>query len=522
MMKFVLATAFCFVLSSAMAQGIDEKDYLYLTEIQSTKKCSVKWGSSRDLTAKETHTQYIGAHNKKHFTLSKGEKGFFVHEKSEDFSQLKSNRLKLSYSGKRLDFEGIVLLEDNFVIMSSFKNSKLKKNFLFYSIVPVDDIHNYKPDGENLVNVGEIEYAKQYRAGSLKYVQSHDKSKILLYFNQSIIKTPKYKLIVFDKNMVEQWSLKTHTPFDATNFMLSNNGDVHVLSHHPLASVSAKIVSYTEKGTRNKTYQFELNGSMSGIQAHISKDDKTIICAGMTDLGSDFAEPQTVYVKIDLLKQTIASNLSDALPENIVKEWSLTETVDSRIVEKDYLDELTDYEIRDFVFKDDGSVVMFIEEYFVNTTGVPWDDENGVTRTERSDFYHFDDIVVVSVDPNGKIEWCKRIQKQQVSAEDQGYFWSFLPILVNDKIHIVFNQRIRPFYDEDLRKELSFDARRAQLALMITLDAEGNIEKESLFDVRAERTAAVPRVSAQISDNRAIIYSRFKKTEKFAEIDFGN
>ncbi len=73
--------------------------------------------------------------------------------------------------------------------------------------------------------------------------------------------------------------------------------------------------------------------------------------------------------------------------------------------------ELTDFFLDDMVLRADSGVILLAEQYYVTTT--TFRDVYGFWDSRR--IFHYDEVLVVSVSPQGKIEWNTIIAKQQAA-----------------------------------------------------------------------------------------------------------
>lgn len=80
--------------------------------------------------------------------------------------------------------------------------------------------------------------------------------------------------------------------------------------------------------------------------------------------------------------------------------------------------QLYNYNIRGLMTQSDGSIIGLMEKYYV-VVHTSKDAQTGATTT--TSVYHYDDLIIYKIQPNGTFEWIKRIPKRQYSHNDRGY-----------------------------------------------------------------------------------------------------
>ncbi|MFC2114106.1 hypothetical protein ACFLRI_02015 [Bacteroidota bacterium] len=89
------------------------------------------------------------------------------------------------------------------------------------------------------------------------------------------------------------------------------------------------------------------------------------------------------------------------------------------------------------ILRDDRGFVMISEYYSVQRE--VQNDYYAVNNTVVKYYYRFSDIMVVSVNHDGQVDWNKIIRKDQQTMNDEGYYSSFMFASLSDKIVLLFN-----------------------------------------------------------------------------------
>ena len=138
------------------------------------------------------------------------------------------------------------------------------------------------------------------------------------------------------------------------------------------------------------------------------------------------------------------------------------------------------------------------------------DPKTGVTTCTY--YYHYNDIIVVSVGPDGQIEWATKIPKRQTSVNDYGYWSSYAMMIVEDKLHFIFNDTRKNLDIPKQGKYYNFSVRdKNGVVMLATVDSEGNVERRPLI-ANAEITAIVrPKLCQQVNSRQMLLYAKYFK-----------
>jgi len=104
--------------------------------------------------------------------------------------------------------------------------------------------------------------------------------------------------------------------------------------------------------------------------------------------------------------------------------------------------ELYEYDLDRLILRDDGGVVLLAEQYYISTYSRSANfasDPYANNRREVVNNYHYNDIIIVNINPDGNIEWANKIPKQQTTSGDNGYYSSYQPAVIKNKIYLFYN-----------------------------------------------------------------------------------
>lgn len=101
----------------------------------------------------------------------------------------------------------------------------------------------------------------------------------------------------------------------------------------------------------------------------------------------------------------------------------------------------SDYEIKHVIPRSDGGIVLIAEMAYIQTqTFVQYSQGFPVTREIR--YFHNDEIVTISINPDGSMDWYYVLPKAQQSVNNSDYN-SFALVRLPDKLVFLFNEESR-------------------------------------------------------------------------------
>lgn len=451
-----------------------------------------------------------------------------------------SKELELEHNGDDLRYEGVRQLDEKLYLFSSYTNDDTEKNYLFYQ--PIDHL-TLMPKGD--VNpIGEIDFSeakrKRRNQGNYTVLTSDDDSKLIAFYNLPFEKEgdERFAYSVFDSDM-EKISENTielkyqDELFSLYDYELSNDGDFYLLG-----KIYEDKVKNTVRGEPNYTFsvfryaqgtdeviEYKIDGGerfLTDFTLRVTEDND-LICAGFYSDKATSLVGGSFYMKIDgESKKVIAEDFSDFELDFITQ--NLTEKQEKKAKKKAARGkevELFEYDLDEIILREDGGAVLIGEQYYVRVSTSTITDANGGTRTTTTYHYYYNDIIVISISPDGKIEWKEKIAKRQHSTNDSGYFSSYVLMVDDDKLRFIFNDNGENLFYKDGDKIHNFTRKlKRAMVSMVTMDSRGVQKREALFTALESGVLVRPKVSEQVSDDELVIYGQWKKYYRFAKMKF--
>ncbi|MBT6837807.1 MAG: hypothetical protein HOA61_17390 [Bacteroidetes bacterium] len=141
---------------------------------------------------------------------------------------------------------------------------------------------------------------------------------------------------------------------------------------------------------------------------------------------------------------------------------------------------MLNYYPQGIVLRDDGGYVLISEYYSIQKE--MQNDYYALNNTYVKYYYHYSDIMLVSVNADGQIDWNRIIRKDQNSMNDDGYYSSFSYATVANKIVILFNDFSRSKWN----------------LLYHVIDPAGNVDFEVLVNGNTFNGSFIPRQAQQV------------------------
>ncbi len=472
------------------------------------------------------------------------ESGFYVRKVKLGFG---SREIILAHYNRdlNLDFEVELDVEDiekdrqffeilevgkKFIVLSTQKDKKKGTLTLYLNELSATTL-TLNPKSTML---GEIsgENAKDLRRSGFNTRMSRDSSKFLIEHNLPFTKgePERFELNVFDDNLTRLWSKSIVLPynddlFSINNYRVTNEGDVVVVGNlsRDKADTERKeknyktiLITYEDQGAVTNEYEINLNGKLvSDINIAMTKEE--VICAGFYLTLEKQGIQGSFFVKLDRASKSVIHESTKEFSVEFMKQ-DLTERQADKLEKKEEAGKdvglSSNFDLHDFILRNDGGVVMIAEYYKVVRT---------TTRTQQGTIttytYHYNDLIVVSIDPKGNIEWASKIPKRQITTNDNGQFSSYLSAVVDDKIYIVFNdnpENLAYNGDGKIDKMRIKDA----FASLVTIDSDGRIFREALMSTKVDKVIVQPKLSSQVAEDEVILFAVRGKNKAFYKVKF--
>jgi hypothetical protein len=507
----------------------------------------VEWGP---LSKKKEYVSLYGADGSNIYGIDFGLKKtkYAIVKYDEKLIEQTRQLIVIETNRKNRTLERMMNFNDKILVFTSYYDKSTKKNTLFAQFITFDG----KFEGEPII-VEETEEVKKRRWSDYGFKRSQDSSTILVYRSEPIDKenrdVKKFSCKLLDKELKTDWQkdfeLEYEDPFAIYGYVVDNNGNLYVMIQMAIRrekvietredkkerkekekknkektqkrKYDSRFIIQTYNPTTDNLSEYELNpdGKLRGKTITDFglrvMDNQMVISGFYSETGSRIngcflmkVDGKTEEVKLEKVKEfdkeffeNIATNSDDAEEDEKPKK--------KKDKEKDEEEYLTNYQVRHLLNNSDGTMYMVAEQYTYYTTTYTTCDSKGNCRTTTVHHYIYGDILTLSFDKDGDIEWTSRIPKYQHTT-GSAYYSSFILLNKDDKLLFLYN---------DHPKNASLKATKLynlylggkiykNVPVMVTLDNNGKLSKSQIIEKdpldKKIKSIMVPDIQLYVND----------------------
>lgn len=506
--------------------------FALLFPILLSAQLEITWGVPQKKQRKTAMTEMLGQDGSYVYSLRSEYSLFGNHDPI--IERYKLSDLSLDYtkiiamegpSKNDLSLDGIYFMGGNILVFAHDYDREKDLNQLYAKIL---DSHSTVT--KNWTAVASIPSSKKSNPGSFYTGMSEDSSHILVVVNPpyEAYANEKFTLELMDKSLNSIWKKEIVPPykdefFSLDNFIVAANQDVYmmatvskdksVMSRHDRRSTPTyyyTVLMYEHTTDNLKEYKLSLDPKfISDVSMTINKKGD-IVCAGFYSNKSSASIIGAFYVKIDKeTKEITHSGTMDFRSDFLQQFMSEKKVAKGK--------ELYDYILRHLILRDDGGAILVAEQYYEVMVQSYDPTTHAYTYTY---YYYYNDIIVVSINPAGEISWAKQIPKYQVSRNDGGYYSSFTFAVSGDKMYFMFNDNPKNLKNKDpeLQKYRYMNNPKKSVAVLVTMDSNGNQERQAMFNNNDLKIILRPKLFMQVNEHRMILYGEKGSNYKLADV----
>ena len=360
-------------------------------------------------------------------------------------------------------------------------------------------------------------------------INSEDKQKIMIYKIQKKNDKFNFTTILFNSQFGQLHKSRLTLPYDDrkdsyTDFHVDNEGNFIFGSGQKLGSreliQKASLVSKAPNADDFVMNDLNLKGSyLDEIKIKIDNVNKHYILNSFFYAQKHGNIQGLLTVVWDkLLNKPIIQNsinFSDTLKQEAKTEGA------SRLAFNDYF-------IRNLVLRKDGGFILTAEDFYTQSRSNPWnrfDYLNGYPYLSSFDYYnspssfwyrprsfngsgsqnryYYNNIVVLSIDKDGKLVWTNVVHKNQYDDDNDNYL-SYQVMNVGGEIHFLFNEL-------EHQSELIGDQ---------SITPDGMLKRNPTLKSLDKGFQFMPRFAKQVSSRQLIVPCTYRNYICFAKIDY--
>lgn len=499
-----------------------------------SKTATIKWGPELKGSKRGTLTETIGYDESGYYVRGVEKSDIYLEKLDKNLNRVATWEFEEKDPDTKMKYglEGVSYFNNHILLFESNVDKDAKKNVLYMRTV---NKKTMAAEGKRK-KVSELDYESKRKVGGFDYRISREEEKLMIInFPPPADKeaNDRYELTICDSTLNIVWSKKIELPYQNTLFypskwIVDDEGNAYVLgklykdkvreTRKGIQNFAYHIIAFTNKGQDKVDYEIKIAEKFVTDITFNVNDKGDIVCSGFyskigrASIDGCFymtLDPLTKNVKVSNLKEFGLDFLTSGMTEKQEKKAKKREEKGKDI-------ELLEYDLDKLVLKDDGGCVLIGEQFYIYTTTV----SNGKSSYT---VYHYvyNDIIVININPEGKIEWAQKIPKRQNTANDGGFYSSYAVAINKEKIRIIFNDHkdnLAPKKQGDWENFSLKD--KNGIVTLATIDKDGTVTRESLFSLAETEVAVRPKVCDQINDDQILLFGEKGKLEQFAIVTF--
>ncbi len=335
---------------------------------------------------------------------------------------------------RRTSVLGIIANKDNFSVIYTCR-IKRKLHIMLSRFSPA----------ANLMDTTVIKkYDNQVLTPSFQVIRSEDKKTVLIY---EIEEQKKMKAIAFNlENQKVLWE-RTVEPEDMLYYekyeqvLITNHGDLYM------------ILKKDNKKAKKDKHHFQIHqvtsdNAYSFFEVHM-KGNLTYDVLFSYDNKNDLLMAGGLYSEKNRGRANGYYFLSIP-PDDHENHQIVFEPFDEKILtnimgkKADVKKGIADVDVQEVVHRHDGGVLLIIERNRqLERGGTGGGPAVGFTGGRSFTDYYFDEVLVVSLHPDGKLHWKNVLHKKQFSQDDEAMFSSYFLLKTPSSLRFIYNDEVK-------------------------------------------------------------------------------
>lgn len=478
----------------------------------------IKWGPEQ-LDKKQDLLSIVGTLDNQLYVLKENSKGkalvlYLEQYNLANMQVVATKELEIPMAGdKRLAYYTDQILDNQIHILFNYVDKEADKNLMLLA--------RYDMKGNKLGKVFEImsvEHKTVFKSGEMLYTQSPDSILHLFYRNDIYKKnepeTFSFKVVFKDfENVVMAKSVQL--PFrdkevELADISVDQSGNVYVLAKIEKSKEEKarkefpyyyKILSFRIPNGELKEYDIDLEDKYIADVSMRINEKGYLLCTGL------FNERKTPEVTDGFFMVTIDADKNKIVNKTVSKVGDMYEHVVKKSG-KEVTKGRMDYVFRDMIALKDGRTLVTAEQYDWYVIERQQRTSTGLYITYREYHYLYNDVMFFMLKADGTVEWTKRLEKNQHTVNDNGFYSSFTTTYKDGKIYVIWNDNAKNI---DLpESSLPMMNPKKSTATLAILDEKG-YTRHVLFKNKELETYLRPKFSLLVNDGSLVLVAENRK-----------
>ena len=430
-LKFALATVF-FSLTIASAQG----SYPLLEWSLEYNARSAKFDRLLQVGDNGFFTYRPAANS----ILTGNRDEYFAYYNRYDLSEewlLKNPRWE--WNGRRVDYKQSFLIDNKqYMFYESYDSQQDTRNLIVRTLDTTALLSDPK--------LMETLDSRRRSKGDFKVKLSQDRSKIAIFTNPPYERnsSENFYVRIYDKDLNELWNADIELTYRDRNFSImdfdiTNDGDVFILSvfdNNPnITMQNSRDLDYKlmriKAGENNQITEFDLglkNIAVHSLGIECDLKDGQMAISGFYGKRNFYDMDGALYLSVDQRQGEVVSTNLNPFSQEFVAQFNRYRAKRGRGIRRNFV-------FRQFMPRPDGGAYVIAEDYEVRVQTVQT--SRGTTTTNY--YYYYNDVIVLSIDKEGEVDWYAHIPKRQSSMNDGGFYLGYTFLINEEGLHFVYN-----------------------------------------------------------------------------------
>lgn len=257
------------------------------------------------------------------------------------------------------------------------------------------------------------------------------------------------------------------------------------------------VTVYNDKTGNADNYEFSMKGKVwFDVKFEYDNMNKRLMAAGLYSEKRYNEARGYFYMNIDLTS-----------PDDYQLDF---EVFDSKFIVRamgksaDKINGISDVSVQDIVLRRDGGLLMIVERNREHERRVSnYTPSYAASHVDKPQVdYHFEDILLLSVHPDGSLHWAETLQKRQFSQDDDARFSSYFLMHSPRNLRFLYNDEIRPNTNVN----------------EYTVNGKGRQARNNVYNAQKENIMLLLPAAVQVAANELIVPSERRSTLKLVRI----
>ncbi len=400
--------------------------------------------------------------------------------------------------------EKITWFNESIILISSEEDAKNSKYTLWLD--RVDQKGNIVAESIRLDEFNTTEYGLDE---DLILIASHEQTYLLISYGtvRSDNEKQTVRVVVTDETFSKTKIGDIAIPigkknYTAENYAVANDGKVYVLGTRYDNEKKARspeqyfyqLLMYDP--FTQITFQNEIKITdqfISDIGFSIDELNKQVVIAGFFSDKTSYSTAGVYYMAYDPATNKITERGSQKFSERFMLKFIGEPKVNKG-------KELVNYSVNKIVLRNDGGAVVTAESFY--TSRFTYYDNFTHAFTTRTNYY-YNNVLAISINVDGTIDWEMVVPKEQFTVDDGGFFSSYATLIFLDKMYFIYNK---------------FSGRRT--AVMVHRVSTTGEDSQSQIIGPGEDAQLIPRSGMQIDENIVVIPALRNRKLVFLKLEF--